>query len=503
MLLTERYKDDIVGTFCCFDRLIFQGCLNPVGNTDGMTAFFHQKNMRIFDYPLYAEQWTKQIRDHIKKVAHDNAIVFEKQPNKKKRKESIVSTIIKKRGDHPGIVCIIPAMELCPTFKPWHDKNTHKTYFRHDQSKCMHYYFYFIHETLGLCYVRVPTWPPFRLHVYCNGHSWFASILEENTITYSLHDNLFTAIGDCDKAQSLADSLSVAKLHEFLESFAQTYCPVQSWFNAQYHWTIMQAEYAMDIIFKDRQKLSIVYDSLIRAAVHTVKPDHIATFLGRKLNGNYQGEAGNYFNTRIQGTCIRHSMGPAAIKMYDKLYALRIECTTNDVSFFKHFRTVNHANGTLSSKVAPMKKNIYSLPALMEKMKSANTRYLHFISDILDPTVGINKLNKLSTPVIDNNHPYKGFNMFDEKDDLILRSIARGDFLIGGFDNKNLRRFLGGYSPNKISRVLKRLRLHGLIRKIGKTYRYYITELGRQVILMGLKLKELVIIPGLAQCQHC
>jgi hypothetical protein len=265
----------------------------------------------------------------------------------------------------------------------------------------------------------------------------------------------------------------------------------------------MQAEYAMDIIFKDRQKLSIVYDSLIRAAVHTVKPDHIATFLGRKLNGNYQGEAGNYFTTRIQGTCIRHAMGPSAIKMYDKFCALRIECTTNDVSFFKHFRTVNHANGTLSSKVAPMKKNIYSLPALMEKMKSADTRYLHFISDILDPTVGINKLNKLSTPVIDNNHPYKGFNMFDEKDDLILRSIARGDFLIGGFDNKNLRRFLGGYSPNKISRVLKRLRLHGLIRKIGKTYRYYITELGRQVILMGQKLKELVIIPGLAQCQHC
>jgi DNA-binding HxlR family transcriptional regulator len=92
--------------------------------------------------------------------------------------------------------------------------------------------------------------------------------------------------------------------------------------------------------------------------------------------------------------------------------------------------------------------------------------------------------------------------MFDENDNLILRSIARGDFLISGFDNKNLRVFLKGLSPGEISRLLKRLRLHGLIKKIGKTYRYYITALGRQVILMVQKLKELVIIPELALCQN-
>lgn len=40
---------------------------------------------------------------------------------------------------------------------------------------------------------------------------------------------------------------------------------------------------------------------------------------------------------------------------------------------------------------------------------------------------------------------------------------------------------------------------HGLIRKIGSTYKYYITELGRTVITMGLKLKNLVLIPELAR----
>jgi hypothetical protein len=66
-----------------------------------------------------------------------------------------------------------------------------------------------------------------------------------------------------------------------------------------------------------------------------VKPDHIATFLGRKLNGNYQDEMGNRFHTRIEGTRIKHTMGPVTIKMYDKFrLILRIETTVVNVSFF-------------------------------------------------------------------------------------------------------------------------------------------------------------------------
>jgi len=50
----------------------------------------------------------------------------------------------------------------------------------------------------------------------------------------------------------------------------------------------------------------------------------------------------------------------------------------------------------------------------------------------------------------------------------------------------------------QVSRLLKRLRLHGLIRKAGRTYKYYLTQFGKQVITTGLKLRELVLIPQLA-----
>jgi hypothetical protein len=54
-------------------------------------------------------------------------------------------------------------METCDTYQPRHDKQTGKSFLRPDSGKCLHYYFYFIDEELGLIHLRVPTWCPFRL----------------------------------------------------------------------------------------------------------------------------------------------------------------------------------------------------------------------------------------------------------------------------------------------------------------------------------------------------
>ena len=62
---------------------------------------------------------------------------------------------------------------------------------------------------LGLCYVRVPTWCPFRLQIYCNGHSYLARQLSKRHIEYRVLDNAFGWIADFERAQKLADDFSV------------------------------------------------------------------------------------------------------------------------------------------------------------------------------------------------------------------------------------------------------------------------------------------------------
>jgi len=145
-----------------------------------------------------------------------------------------------------------------------------------------------------------------------------------------------------------------------------------------------------------------------------------------------------------------------------------------------------------------LQKTIYSLPALRELREAANRRYREFLSAIEDPRAGRNRLDKLSQPVEQEGRRYSGFNLFDPGDENLLCSIVRGEFNISGLHNKNLRRHLPELSSGQVSRLLKRLRTHGLVKKVGHTYKYYVTTFGKEVVATALKLRELVIIPGLA-----
>jgi len=254
-----------------------------------------------------------------------------------------------------------------------------------------------------------------------------------------------------------------------------------------------------DIVFKRQSDLKTIYPLLLECLIHSVKPENIASFLGQKLHGNYQGEMGNDFNVRLLGTRIKHRMGPVTIKMYDKFgIILRIEVTVNDVSFFKHYRGVRHRNGERESKWAPMKKTLYSLAPLQELLRGSNRRYLEFISRIETPHVGVKLLNDLTRTMVENNHGYKGFNLLAESDAAFLRLLLRGEFAIHGFTCRDLRPLLPNKTAGQLGRLIKRLRVHRLIKKIGRTYKYYLTKIGAAVAVMAVKLRELYVIPQLA-----
>jgi len=499
VLLTERYADQINGVYSCYDRVVIQGTLPVFCYAEGMTSYLYANNIRIFDYAKFAEPLRDELRANAEQIAKDNNLQIEFIRKKNFRKEQRVRKIVEKRGSHSGLVHIFSAMEPCASYRPWHDKNTHKTFLKFTQGKCLHYYFYLIDDLLGLCYVRVPTWCPFRLQIYFNGHNQLASSLNKQTVSFTQIDNMFVDFASFEQAQEINDHLTIDEIHKKLDTFAEQFCPVIKKLEQYYHWSIMQVEYATDIVFKRQQDLQSIYDQLVTTAIHTVKPDNMASFLGKKLHPNFQGEMGNNFNTRIEGTRIKHTMGPVSIKMYDKLgLVLRIETTVNNISFFKHYRKVEHRDGTESRKLAPMKKGLYSLTPLRDLLSAANHRYLQFISAIDDMTADVKKVNKLSNRIVKNERSYKGFNFFSDEDQKLFEIISRGEFNISGFQNKDIRQYLTDKNSGQVSRILKRLHVHGLIKKIGHTYKYYLSKFGRQVILMGLKLKELVVIPSLA-----
>jgi hypothetical protein len=151
----------------------------------------------------------------------------------------------------------------------------------------------------------------------------------------------------------------------------------------------------------------------------------VATFLGRKLTAAYSDELGNDFNTRIQGTRLRHTMGPTSLKLYDTAsLILRAECTTNDVTFFKHPRWVEHRDGYQTWKLAPLKKSIYSLPTLYKLMHAANNRYLTFLAAIDNPNTGLKAIDKVAKPAANHGRSYRGFNLLLNDDYALFLTIS-------------------------------------------------------------------------------
>ncbi|MGC1954253.1 MAG: hypothetical protein WA970_17095 [Gammaproteobacteria bacterium] len=95
----------------------------------------------------------------------------------------------------------------------------------------------------------MPTWAPFRLPAYFNGHNWLARRLEQAAIDFEMAENAFISIAEPKKAQTLAEALEAKPLHRRLDRWAKTFCPILRHFRAGYHWSFLQAEYATDVLF--------------------------------------------------------------------------------------------------------------------------------------------------------------------------------------------------------------------------------------------------------------
>ena len=287
MLITQSYKDKISGVLSCYDRINIKCTAGTFGYSDGMCIFFNTINRRYFDFHKVFEPVTKKIIENAERIAKENNMEIEYIRNVGAfRKDDKISDILSERGYNEGLVKIYSQLETCKTYSPWTDKESGKTYFKNDSTKRLHYYFYFIDRLLGLCFVKVPTVAPFIITVYFNGHGWLENKLKKENIPYQKNENAFIHIENYERAQELSDKMRVEDIHQVIDIFMDRYCPLPKEWNLRWNYTISQAEYALDIVFKETNELKPIYDNIVKTAMHTVTPENIATFLGKRLTVN-------------------------------------------------------------------------------------------------------------------------------------------------------------------------------------------------------------------------
>lgn len=510
--LVERHAEHIHGVLECFDRVILSGTYRAIGWPAALGQYLHGAGIGLEDFiKEHANSWRLEVARRVRSQARAAGVEV-RQVMGSERKEDVVAKIIAARGDHPGVVCVLGAMERCRSFRVRAVGERHWLQLQWDMGRCEHFYVYFMDAEFGLCYLRIPTWAPFRLQFYCNGHQWLERQMVEAGLSYEKADNCFTWVSDLAAAQKLVKNFDPRRLHRVLEEAAAHWVSIHQRFGASLHWTIHQAEWSTDVLFKSRRILPDLFHEIARTAALEVGSEDIFRFMGKKPRANSKAEAATRLQTLVQGTRLKHTLGANTLKMYDKVESvLRIECTTLDVTTFTHHRKVEprrsegqktqagSSGPAETMKWAPMRKTFYNLIALGRAMSACNRRYLAYLSQWRDHTQERHALRTVTASHRDpKERSVRGINFFREDDLLFLQALQRGEHQIGGVTNRILQSHLPDWGAPKIGRTLRRFRVLKVLKAVAGKRKYYPTPRGETLIIAGLQLTERIILPALA-----
>ena len=418
-------------------------------------------------------------------------------------KEDVAREIAMKDNVSEGLICVLTCVEPCQSFEIYRNRELKKLELQHRFRKCLHIYHYFIDPQFGFMSARIQTWFPMSIQVCINGREWLAQQLDQQGIGYQKRDNCFTWLEDLPRAQELMDRLLRSSWSVILNKISAQLNPLHNElfdrFPAMYYWSVYQSEWATDIMFKSPDRLAKIYPQLLRHAITTFQSPDVMRFLGRKIppEGNiphaFAGEVLSHLKERPEGIRIKHWVGINHIKLYDKQGSdLRVETTINDPHDFKVFR-LKEGDPNADLDWLPLRKGIADLYRRSEVSQAANNRYLNALAHANDTQPLGALTEKLCRPTSWKGKRVRLMNPYAPDDLALLKAVSRGEFNINGFRNRDLRSIL--YSQDKelsakqkrsqsaaVTRKIRLLRAHGLIKKVQKTNRYLLTTDGSKTI---------------------
>jgi hypothetical protein len=276
-----------------------------------------------------------------------------------------------------------------------------------------------------------------------------------------------------------------------------------------YYWSIHQAEIATDLMFADRASLEVLLPDLFQHASLAFSAEDVRRFLGRKLHPNFQGEINTSLKKRLEGYRVKHRMKRNTLKMYDKASVLRIETTINNS---REFKTLKVQDG--SRRWQAMPKGVANFWRFYQVGQQANRRYLQALSHIELKGEGLQALDALCQPKTKHGKRFAKFNPITKADCQLFAAVLAGDHLLNGFRNRDLRLKLYQQPPPsvaetkrqraRVSRLIAKLRGHGLIAKVKDARLYRVTNRGYRLMSAALRFRNIDFPTALAaaRCSH-
>jgi hypothetical protein len=484
----------------CFDRIVINGYLSFLTRENNVAYFFRE----VCNQPqITKEVLTERTRQYQAWVAHyaRNHNLPMIWPDKGVRKEDLVRPRQQRmvRQKRFGVYYILQSMEQGWTFRamapkfPTQDPNFQ--FLRKHKSRYTHYYFYILDEVAGPMVLRVGSFLPFQITAYLNGHNFIEQQLRRQNIPFTKQDNRFVCVGDPKALQKAADRLTGDIMQQRIDYWALILGPK---FSARERaacaglhrvYAGMQIEYCRNFIFKRHWPIRSIFQRSCELGLYLLTADRIAVLFGQqRLLKTISGKWQNVLERIDHGQHVfRCYYKNSFLKQYEKAATfLRQEIVCNNLKDFA------------------LKKTLSRWEPIRERFEQITDRFAQAQAEHLNVHGQFDVLARLAKPLVQGKTKVAGIKLENTRLMRLLELLLQG---AGGhfrkwttaqvhravLDAYNLKP--KDYTLTQLRYDLRKLRLHGLIERVPKSYAYHFTAKGSKLSILLVQLRKRIYGP--------
>jgi hypothetical protein len=358
------------------------------------------------------------------------------------------------------------------------------------------FYFYLWDADFGPAFIKICAYFPYPAKIWLNGHEWAKRQAAQAGIGFTELSNGIAATDDPAGLQAICDRLGPGTIRVFAERWLSLLpTPLTDADRAAGYWwelSMRQVEVSRTIVFTQPRHARGFFEALVADNLDIGRPDQIELiFTGRP---------------------VRRGRRPAVPEVFKtKVVTRGVDVTVN--AFYKHSRIKQYLKDGRALRIETVINDAYdlacqrrlpNLEALQTKARDANRRLLdteRVGQGCVLASPAFERIAHPTTTVDGRRAPALRFG--DPRVQALAGALCTSLLAVTGLTNQSLRALMtgllgGGYSMNRASYDLTRLRRNGLITRVPGRNLYQLTAEGQAFAIFYTKVHNRVLRPLLA-----
>jgi hypothetical protein len=506
---SDYYADYLDGAYDCVDRIVLNayycmGCSPPGFRTWWRQLKGSDDDLDNTHLMRFASRMSRRVRAFAQK---QKIPVIYCQAGE--RKHEIAEKHLPKDTNFVGVFLVLVGRAPAPIFDIQRSKSGKITNIakKKPYAYVNHYSFHIMDPEWGHVTIKMCSHPPFGAQIMLNGHESVARRAQREGVAFAKTGNCFTEMADARRLAQIAETSfrsdgAIGRLLKVCERWIYSSClcfaldaDEQERTNFRYAYSVFQAEYSRNLLFRKGAELDQVFNGVI---------DHTRTRLDVK-------RLRTIFGVKKRPSRTKRKKRPRL--------EIVVEKPVYDLTVFKvHFGLITAKLYTKGERVLRIETIIHNtralkcgraldkFPEIIAQLKDILNRFLNALSCIDVSFIADSQLDEWPTSSQVGRTRVGGVNVNSPRIRAVMDAIVALAVSPHGFTTNELARSVqlrtgkaeNEYTQRMAAYDLKKFRGKNLLHKIGNSRRYEAIPEGLRAITALLVLREKVIKPVLA-----